>query len=429
MITPEIIKKRRKELGLTQKELAKGVTSDTMISLIENGRSKIPPYLINILKERLQIKEESPEDLRHAENMKHHSDMIEQAWRHLLNYEFDCALETSQKARAYMENTIHMTYVENQQVIEQLVLEMGIELQNEHLDKFDKDRRVKRISKKLETLSIREYKTQYLIYRRLIGQSHQNKGDLKKAINEYIQIITHPDDSFNVHTAVTYFNIAMCYQLMHQYIPAMKYVSKAKIHLEKKENRGNKYIECLIIEGNIYLIERMYDEAIRTFNKGLAYIDSTYTKRFKFILHNNISIAYKQKGDYIASIEYAKEFWEQAEFDKEEFYPYFLLNRAETQILMEHQEGAAESLRELEKVNIDKKYIEHITPSIKKIEAMGLKLKGERRKYISKLAEAAYAHKMRGMIWEAIELYMKAGEESNSISYYKEAHELLSKYY
>ncbi len=147
-----------------------------------------------------------------------------------------------------------------------------------------------------------------------IGEVHQNKGDVKRALKSYEKALnifrqTFTDDDENI--AWCYNNLGIIYQKQKHYFKARDYLIKA-LNIKRKllppqhPCLSNTYNNL----GNVYYYLQEYDQALEKYQLSHEIFQKSLTPRHPSIARTlkNIGLAYEAKCDFIE----AKKNYEQA---------------------------------------------------------------------------------------------------------------------
>lgn len=185
-----------------------------------------------------------------------------------------------------------------------------IELENdlaksEHLNdllinEIVKRKNSKKISKKLKTY----YENAYLITLLSKAYFDNRKGDYKKEIAVYYQILNNKNSitDFTV-LAYTYNAIGISFLEIKDYKKCLFYFKKALIYHKKKQNiSGLSTVYDNI--GELYLKTNQLDKALIYFKKSEYFCEKNYDKSFLGYTCNNIGIIYFKKKEYQNAIKF-----------------------------------------------------------------------------------------------------------------------------
>jgi tetratricopeptide (TPR) repeat protein len=260
------IRRRRKELGLTQSQLAKGIISTPYLSLIENGKALPRPDILLPLAKRLQTSVESLMGVTDENTMEQVQSLIEKA-RSALIYEangFEQAHQYVDTLRKLVES------VSDPHILMKVdLLEINL---YEH--KFDVDRYtqlMKSFEEKWE--NFRNDPDILVQYLRIKGNMEFHMARYEKAMWHYKAAEKRlADVTDEIEKGYIYGNLGKTYLLLANPSLGILYAEKA-MQIMSAHDRWLEMCHLLQLIGSCYCYNGEYEEALQYFERILRMCD------------------------------------------------------------------------------------------------------------------------------------------------------------
>jgi HTH-type transcriptional regulator, quorum sensing regulator NprR len=285
------IKQLRKFRGLTQKELAEGIISDSYISKLEKQNLELPDYLIDQVSTRLNI----PVSTLLGEDQK----IIKDKLRELLVLIYRNHLQDSKNLIEQLRDSID-DYID-----EDLHIELNILLCLFYL-KSGKLEKVKEYIQVIEKSSVKDYPPLLFRYLRVLGSYKYSIGEFNHALSLYEEALTlRKSVEDQLEYAYLIFNTGLVYLKLHDYQKTYYYIEKAEslfIQLGKWLDLADVYL----VHGVVYYQQKQWTEALEYFQKVLVTAEEFNIIKLKIKALHNMGMVYeqlKQKKEAINHIE------------------------------------------------------------------------------------------------------------------------------
>lgn len=295
----ERLKKLRKERGLTQRELGKGILSISYISQIENHNKPIPEYLITELAKRLDVTRDQllgAEDRKRKENV---NQRISEALTALYYLRLSDAKNLIETIRNDAKEII-----DNEEIgIEIAILEIMYALQLENFEEAEKK------INQLKNYPVHKYPVLLYRFLRVMGVWKYRKGLYVESLEYYRQayLMKKEKHKMSMDTAYLVYNLALSYLQLNHYQRTFYYAQLAHSCFTEL---GNWYglCESLVLLGILHYYQNYHDQALEFYTKALSLAKEFSEKHLQSKILHNIGLVYEKLG----GSEKAHLFWNEA---------------------------------------------------------------------------------------------------------------------
>lgn len=282
------LKKFRKERGLTQSQLGKGILSISYISQIENNNLPIPDYLIEELAKRLDISVNNLlgcEEDKKIEQLRKRMDQITKAIYHM---QFEEVAESMQVLEAEVKEI-----VAEELIIEYAILEMMYALM------CDKVELAEQKINSARDLHISKYPHLFYRFLRVIGIHKYLKGLYAESLEFYRKAFQMEEETKKVtlDSAYLVYNMALAYWQLSNYQRTYYY---NQIAYSRFTELGNWYglCESIMMFGVVYYSQNYYDKSLEQFEKALKLAEDISEKYLQSVILHNMGLVYERIQKY-----------------------------------------------------------------------------------------------------------------------------------
>lgn len=284
----ERLRKIRKERGLTQSELAKGIISVSYISQIENGIKEVPPYLLSELAKRLGVSEDYLLGKDESKAVDELYKTIQDQHDAIFRNKIEQVEENIEAIRA----KVYKYSMNDELQIQYTLFEILYHLHKNQIEQ------VESWLEKLKELHIAKYP--FLMYRflRLYGLFKYKKGQYTQSLEYYKKafemerLVTGP----SLDHAYLVYNMALSYLQLNNLQSSFYYIQEAIIRFTEI---GNWYgiCESLILIGAIYYHQSQYSKALEEYKKALKIAEDFSERYLQGKILHNIGLVYEGIGN------------------------------------------------------------------------------------------------------------------------------------
>lgn len=295
----EKIRQRRKQMGLTLKELAGTRVTAAQISAVEKAKCKPSPGLLNYIAERLEVDVEYF-TLTEEERYRKRFDEIKNQSKELFGQEDyeGCKSKINEAA----DVVAHLTDIQKGEFY--YIQANCLYNQEKYLQAFDYY--VKSLTYYLKTKDINTTTDIYIKTGNCLYSTNQHD----MALGYYLSAKGYINDKLDCdHVARIYYNLALCYIALKRYNLASEYQSMCAKFLEENEwPRKERFYPGLdMINGSLGNEMNQNQEAVEKFEEAFE----KYKKKGDIAgmgrARNNAAICLYDTGDYEKAIHYLKE--------------------------------------------------------------------------------------------------------------------------
>lgn len=284
----ERLKKFRKERGLTQGQLGKGILSVSYISQIENNNLPIPDYLLEEIAQRLQITTEQLlgiDEEKKVEEIQKRIDETLIALYHMRYDEVDAGI-------VGLSAEIAQIFGNEALKIEFAIIEMMHALLHDKLDEAEQ-----KINAAKE-FPVAKYPHLFYRFLRVIGMHKYLKGLYVESLDFYRQAFHMEEETKKVSldSAYLFYDMALTYWQLNNYQRTYYYNQLAYNHFTEL---GNWYglCESIMIYGVVYYYQNSFEKSLEQYKKALKLAEDISEKYLQATILHNIGLVYEKIED------------------------------------------------------------------------------------------------------------------------------------
>ncbi len=288
------IRRRRKILGMTQRQLAEGIISVPYLSLIENEKALPGEDILKLLARRLNTDPETLMGIRDAKKAEQFRELVEQA-RTALNYEEHSSSEKTIQSLRDLASTV----ADPDMLVQIELLELNLLEHRSTPDQSEKllEQFEERWKSALDRPAVK------VPYLRIKGNIQYRKGHFEKALHHYLAAKQHlPEITDDIEKGYVYSNLGKTYVLLAHPSMGILYADKA-LEIMNRHDRLLEVCNLLHLKGTCLCHIGEYNEAILLFERIIRMCNQfLLCQLFASRAYHGMGICHMKRGNYPTAI-------------------------------------------------------------------------------------------------------------------------------